>query len=144
MHHTAKKTFENLQFVYYHYLSTGGIEHCKLITDDGSENHGETSMFLDTCESPKISQLFAQKTIIHSNSMIEAANKQIKYYFLYHKEIANFEQLENYLPMAIKDYNHRPHDSLNGLSPIETLNGKLPTQVSFASQIALARSAWVT
>jgi hypothetical protein len=26
--------------------------------------------------------------------MIEAANKQIKYHFLYHKEIANFEQLE--------------------------------------------------
>ena len=71
--------------------------------------------------------------------MIEAANKQIKYHFLYHKEIDNLEQLEVYLPLAIKDYNHRPHDSLNGLSPLETINGKLPTQVSYTTHIAKAR-----
>ena len=139
--HAAKHSLENLQNVHKYYLSPAGIEHCNLITDDGSENHGAASGFLDTCKSPAMSHLIAQKTIVHSNSMIEAANKQIKYHFLYHKEIANFEQLEHYLPLAIKDYNHRPHDSLNGLSPIETLNGKIPIQVSYSHHIAKARLA---
>ena len=47
--------------------------------------------FISDYQSPAIAHLIAQKTIAQSNSMIEAANKQIKYHFLYHKEIANFE-----------------------------------------------------
>ena len=72
--------------------------------------------------------------------MIEAANKQIKYHFLHHKEILNFEQLEHYLHTLVADYNNRPHDAINGLTPIEELNGKLPSQVNFAIQIAKAKS----
>ena len=71
--------------------------------------------------------------------MIEAANKQIKYHFLYHKEIANIEQLENHLQQVIKDYNKRPHDLLKGLMPTEVLNGKFPAQVSFANKIVNAK-----
>jgi hypothetical protein len=135
----AQFSLENLENVYQNYLFPSGIKNCSLITDDGSENYGEASKFSKNCQSPEIAHLIAQKTIRHSNSMIEAANKQIKYHFLYHKEINNLEQLEVYLPLAIKDYNHRPHDSLNGLSPFETLNGKLPTQVSYTNHIAKAR-----
>ncbi len=140
LEHRAQFTFENLQYIYKHYLSPSGIEHCKLITDDGSENHGEAAKFLHGCKSPEIAHLIAQKTIIHSNSMIEAANKQIKYHFIYHKEIADFKQLDKYLQQAIYDYNNRPHDALNGLTLTEALNGKLPANVSFASQIAKAKA----
>jgi putative transposase len=86
--------------------------------------------FSTKCQDPEITHLIAQKTIVHSNSMIEAANKQIKYHFLYHKEILNFEQLENYLLIAVADYNNRPNDAINALTPIEMLNGKLPSHVS--------------
>jgi hypothetical protein len=83
-----------LRFVHEHFLSPSGLAQCSLITDDGSENHGDAYKFTNNCQSPAIAHLIAQKTIAQSNSMIEAANKQIKYHFLYHKEIANFEQLE--------------------------------------------------
>ena len=139
MEHRAQYSFENLKYVYDNYLSPPAIEHCSLITDDGSENHSQASKYLNTCRFPEIAHLIAQKTITHSNSMIEAANKQIKYHFLYHKEIANFEQLKDHLHHAINDYNNRPHDVLKGLTPIEVLNGKLPANVSFANQIAKAK-----
>jgi putative transposase len=103
LQHTAKHSFENPQNVHKYFLSPTEIEHCNLTTDDGIENHGEASAFLDTCKSMAISHLIAQKTIVHSNSMIEAANKHVKYHFLYHKEIAKFEQLKNCLPLSIKD-----------------------------------------
>jgi hypothetical protein len=71
--------------------------------------------------------------------MIEAANKQIKYHFLYHKEIANFEQLVSHLHQAVEDYRNRPHDVLKGLTPNEVLKGELPANVCFANQIVKAR-----
>ena len=135
LEHRAQFTFQNLQYVFEHYLGRSKIEHCNLITDDGKENYGEVSKFLTKCQDPEIAHLIAQKTIVQSNSMIEAANKQIKYHFLYHKEILNFEQLENYLHTSVAAYNNRPHDAINGLTPIEVLNGKLPSHVIFASQI---------
>ena len=67
--------------------------------------------------------------------MIEAANKQIKYRFLYHQTIQIFEELENYVRLAVDDYNNRPYTALNGLTPIEVLNGKLPENVSYYTQI---------
>jgi hypothetical protein len=94
LEHGAQHCFENLRFVHEHFLSPSGLAQCSLITDDGSENHGDAYKFTNNCQSPAIAHLIAQKTIAQSNSMIEAANKQIKYHFLYHKEIANFEQLE--------------------------------------------------
>jgi hypothetical protein len=86
-----------LRFVHEPFLSPSGPAQCSLITDDGSENHSDVCKFTSDCQSPAIAHLIAQKTIAQSNSMNEAANKQIKYHFLYHKEIANFDQLENHL-----------------------------------------------
>ncbi len=36
--------------------------------------------------------------------------------------------------MAVDDYNNRPYTALNGLTPTEVLNGKLPANVSFYKQ----------
>ena len=51
--------------------------------------------------------------------MIEAHNKIIKYNYLYKAFIQNLADLEKVLPQFIKDFNNRPHTSLNGLTPNE-------------------------
>ena len=113
----SKYAFENIKYVHSHFIASSGIEHCSLVTDNGSENHGDAASFANACRIPEITHLIAQKTILQSNSMIETANKHIKYHFLYHKEIANFEQFKKYLHQAIEDYNNRPHDVLTRLTP---------------------------
>ena len=56
--------------------------------------------------------------IAFSNSMIEAANKQLKYRFLYHQKINDFSKLDEYIEKAILDFNHRPRAVLHGLTPM--------------------------
>ncbi|MBK8712539.1 MAG: transposase [Niastella sp.] len=134
--YSASYTKENLKEAYEKYLNPSIIVQCSLITDDGSENHGLAAKFLSECTKPSIKQLFAQKTITQSNSMIEAVNKSLKYGFLYHQAIPDLHALEKYVPLAIQDRENRPHDVLNGLTPLEVLNGSLPSSVNFASQTA--------
>ena len=62
--------------------------------------------------------LVALKDIDFSNSMIEAANKTLKYYYIFPKNIANRAKLKSLLPGIIEDYNNiRPHGQLNHLTP---------------------------
>ncbi|THU40048.1 transposase [Niastella caeni] len=53
--------------------------------------------------------------------MIEAANKQLKYRFLYHHYIADYDALAKYVEQSVNDYNIRPHHVLHGLTPNEVL-----------------------
>jgi putative transposase len=64
------------------------------LTDDGSENYGVAKQWIPGCDAPKIRHIIAQVHIQYSNSMIEAANKQLKYRFLYHQQISDFSQNE--------------------------------------------------
>ena len=91
----------------------------KLITDGGPENHGEVSKF--TAGNQNINQLFAQKDIIQSNSMVESVNKHIKYYYLFKKELKDFEDTVNYLSTSVPDYNNKPHGRLYGPTPNEVI-----------------------
>lgn len=91
-------------------------------------------MVNEYCSNNFIQHLIAQKDIVQSNSMIEAANKQIKYRFLYHQTIATFDELENYVQLSVDDYNNRPYTSLNGLTPKEVISGKLPASVNYYEQ----------
>jgi putative transposase len=120
----ACHTFENLSRVKAEYLVPANISECMLLTDDGSENYGVAKQWFAGCDAPKIRHVIAQVEIHYSNSMIEAANKQLKYRFLYHQKINNFSHLKGYLSKAILDFNHRPHGVLNGLTPMEVLQGK--------------------
>jgi hypothetical protein len=72
--------------------------------------------------------------------MIEAANKNLKYRFLYHKQIADYDELCKYVQQAVDDYNNRPHDVLSGLSPLEVLNGKIMDKNSLHSKMLLAKA----
>ena len=101
------------------------IKALTLLTDDGSENYGEAKKWMVESDAPKINHLIAQLDISFSNSMIEAAHKQLKYGFLYHQSIKDFEELLIFLALAIEDYNNRPQHVLGGLTPMEVLKGKL-------------------
>ena len=112
-----------------------------LLTDDGSENYGITKQWLNRGGDLKIKHTIAQVDIHFSNSMIEAANKQLKYRFLYHQKIADFSQLEEYVSKAIEDFNNRPHAVLNGHTPMEVINGKSYDEEAKNKLLVLSRQA---
>jgi transposase InsO family protein len=95
-----------------------------LLTDDGSVDYGEAKQWIANSDAPKIRHVIARVDVHYSNSMIEAANKQLKYRFLYHQKINKFLRLKQYVSKAILDFNHRPHGVLNGLTPMEVIQGK--------------------
>ena len=110
------------------------------MTDNGTENYGVVQDFLQQTNHPVIQHITAQQDVEFSNSMIEAANKNIKYRILYHRHIPDFETLCRILPLAIEDYNNRPHDILNSLTPMEVLNGMQSDKAAIAQQMAAART----
>ena len=124
MERKASFTLENLARVKAQYFLPGSVSECMLLTDDGSENYGEVKQWIKACDNPKINHVIAQADIHFSNSMIEAANKQLKYRFLYHQKINDYSKLDEYVEKAVLDFNNRPHAVLNGLTPIEVLQGK--------------------
>ena len=67
--------------------------------------------------------------------MIEAANKQLKYRFLYHHHIPDYDALINYVVKSVNDYNNRPHHVLYGLTPNEVLHGQMPQPDKYDPQI---------
>jgi len=75
---------------------------------------------------------------MQSNSMVEAVNKHLKYYYLFKKDLKDFNETFLYLEKSIEDYNHKPHGKLFGLTPLEVLNGKVPARNLFRNQIKLA------
>jgi putative transposase len=122
------------------YLQPVGVENCQLISDDGSENHGPVKSFIEDSQSPSIQHLVAQRDIEFSNSMIEAANKQLKYRFLYHHHIPDHDTLVKYIEQAVNDYNNRPHHVLHGLTPSEVLQGQIPNPHAYATTIQQSKA----
>jgi putative transposase len=111
------------------------------MTDDGTENFGPVQEFLQSTENPSLQHIVAQRDVEFSNSMIEVVKKNLKYRFLYHKQIPNFNSLCQYVALAIEDYNNRPHDVLNGLTPIEVLNGSKIDKYARHQEMITARTA---
>ncbi|MBS1578284.1 MAG: transposase family protein [Bacteroidetes bacterium] len=109
---------------------------CMVVTDDGMEYKGCFTEFVnnETC----ITHIIAQHDIVQSNSMIEAANKRMKYEFLFTKTLENFEAVAAYLPKAVDNYNNKPLLHLSGYSPTEVLNGCVPDGKRFSDSIATA------
>lgn len=136
----AVTTLELVKNVHTQYLHMANINCCQLMTDDGSENFGQVQDFLHSAQNPTLQHIVAQKDVVFSNSMIEAANKNLKYRFLYHKNITDFDKLCKYVEQAVEDYNNRPHDVLNGLTPVEVLNGKTFNKIETAQQMQTAKA----
>lgn len=140
----AHHLFELLKKLYDENLHTNNFRSCLLMSDDGSENYGPVQEFLQNSQEPEIKHIVAQRDVEFSNSMIEAAHKSLKYRFLYHKHIPDLKSLSQILPKAIEDFNNRPHDVLNGLTPLEVLNGKTFDKNGFHQQVIKAKTARIT
>ncbi len=106
--------------------------------DNGSENEGEINTFLLRPD-VEIEKLIAQVDVNYSNSMIEAVNKRLKYYYLFPMQLKNYEHLETYLPVAIENENTRENGVLYGYNPIQVLNGTIPDKSRFSQQIKQAK-----
>jgi len=92
-----------------------------LVTDDGSENKGDVREYLK--QYPNIKHKIAQLNIPYSNSMIEAAIKQIKYRYLKKREFDSLEELSTALAIAVEQYNNRPRKIHLGKTPLQVLAG---------------------
>ena len=136
----ASIVFDNLRQVAADFLTPAGIADCTIITDDGSENKGVRQYITGQHGSTPIQHLIAQKDILFSNSMIEAANKQLKYRFLYQRAVPDRKALEVYVQQAVEDFNNRPHHVLSGLTPAEVLKGQVPARHSYAAQMEKAKT----
>lgn len=77
--------------------------------------------------------------IIQSNSMVEAANKIIKYRYLFPKPIMDTSELIKTLELAVENYNNMPNGQLHGFSPNEVLTGTIPDKHFFKSEIHKAK-----
>jgi hypothetical protein len=99
-------------------------------------------LFVLQTSKPEVKHLVAQLDIEFSNSMIEAANKQLKYRFLYHRHIADINELRSHVKEAAEDYNNQPNNELDGLTPLEVLKGLKP--VNYKEQVLQMKAARIT
>jgi hypothetical protein len=111
-----------------------------LLCDDGSENKGEVSVFLERAD-VLIKRIIAQIDIHFSNSMIEAANKIMKYYFLFPRKPGDFDDLKQILDKSVTQYNEGMPSVFYGLTRNEVLNGKIPDRHMYSYKIKEARLA---
>jgi putative transposase len=136
----AKNTYDNIIQVYDKYLKDKIKLNPLFVTDDGPENKGVVKELLAALNDPTLDHKIAQSITFHfSNSMIEHANKALKYGFLYHHDIPDFEHLQPIVLKAIADFNNRPHNVLNGKSPLQILNGLQPIKTDDKEQMAIAK-----
>jgi putative transposase len=105
-------------------LDEHGVSECWLVTDDGSENKGEVKKYLRG--KPAIKHKIAQQDIPHSNSMVEAVIKVLKYRHLKNRHFKNLNQLKKALAKAVQEYNNRPRKIHLGKTPLEVLSGDFP------------------
>ena len=57
--------------------------------------------------------------MVHSNSMVEAANRCLKYYGIYQMQIPDFATLKPASDIIVNEYNIRPNITIFGLTPFE-------------------------
>lgn len=132
--YSARIAFENIKEAYYKYDLHKVNTVVELITDGGSENKGQVENFVNR-DDINMQKIIAQVDIIFSNSMVEAANKRLKYDYLFTKRFSLHTQVEPYMNFAIPDFNGKPHSALYGLTPDEAFNGMLPDKDMYKKAI---------
>lgn len=136
---SAKIRLDSIRNAHSEYIKNP-TEETMLLVDGGSENNNHIVDEYTNYDSTNLQKLIAGKDIHFSNSMVEAQNKLIKYYYLLKHPFRNLDELITLLDWTIKDYNcRRPHHSLGGLTPFEALTGKNPSLEEWIMQSKKAR-----
>jgi putative transposase len=104
----------------------------------GSEN--DNAIVSEYTASTPLKHLIAQVDVSFSNSIIEAANKTLKYRYIFRKNVATFDGFLTIVPESIVDYNARPHSSLSGLSPDESYAGKTFDKEAYHDHLVCAHA----
>jgi hypothetical protein len=113
------------------------LNNTQLIVDNGVENR--THILNDFVDSIQLNKIIAQLHITESNSMVESIFRQLKYYHIYPKNNETATDFINEIDSIINEQRNRPLHVLNGLTPIEVLNGKLPDKHFFRDDIIKSR-----
>ena len=135
LQYSSEIAFENLKEVYEKYdLSNSSVQ---LVVDDGPENNGCVNDFL-SIPGIQMKKIIAPLDIRQSNSMIEAANKRMKYDYLFTEQLLDFHATKTYLSRAIKSFNNKPLNVLSAYTPLEVLHGAVPDKNRFKDQTRMA------
>ena len=78
--------------------------------------------------------------MVYSNSMVEAANRCLKYYCLFQMQIPDFASLQPALDFIVNDYNNRPNNTILGLSPFEVLENKSAHEIFLKSDATITKA----
>ncbi len=135
LHYSSQIALENLKEVCNKHCLLNS--NAQLVVDDGPENNGRVNDFLSN-PGIQLKKLIAQVDIRQSNSMIEAANKRMKYDYLFTKELLDFHAAKIYLSSAIESFNNKPLDVLSAYTPMEVLHGAVPDKNRFKDQTRIA------
>lgn len=111
-----------------------------LIVDGGPENvNSIVDNFINT-KGINIHKSIALKDILFSNSLVEAANKILKYRYLYLRPVEDFAALVKAVDLAVHDFNAlRPHGKLSGYTPDEMYSSASSGLPDYSAHIAEAR-----
>jgi hypothetical protein len=129
LHHTFEK---------YDLYSVGMPIH--IVSDDGTENKGEVTLWLGTKRNNHVMRVIAKKETDISNNMVETANHQFKNMFMKGKPIPqDSEELQQLLDAF---YNYTNYEWMPGeffgLTPSEVRNGEIPNRYLFTERIQQA------
>lgn len=138
---SARIRLDSIRKAYQEYIDSPEKDTI-LLVEGGTENNNDMVDHYINSESISLQKLVAGKDIHFSNSMVEAQNKIIKYYYLFKHSFQNLDELVKLLAWIIKDYNQlRPHHSLGGLTPFEALSRTPLPQEETRKQLKEARQA---
>jgi putative transposase len=99
------------------------LQSVQLITDGGSENM-KISEWIRGLKNSTISHVIDKKNgLTFSNSMVEASNKLIKYRFLYHHVLADYNTLKKLVSQVAGVLNNQRISTIQGLTPYEKFCG---------------------
>jgi putative transposase len=99
-----------LQTIKDAYKQVSQTSQVKLIIDGGPENNNKYVDDFTHSKGVNIIKLIALKDVPFSNSIVEAQNKLLKYYYLFKQQFYDINELRNKLKWIVDDYNYdRPH-----------------------------------
>ncbi len=139
---TLTSTFikDTLQQTFDKYALLKRNHDIQIITDGGSENKGEVTVWVDKIKAPPCVKKITAKSEAYpfANNMIESAFNLLKNDFLKGEMVNDRKHLIKKMEGFMEHCQNRYFGELYGVTPLQVLNGTLPNKNQFKLQIAQA------